>query len=153
MNRKLRVATLSLKNHSLLERNKGERLEGHKNIRQEVTEMKKEYIKPFAWGMGIGAIVLLIVIFSAGWVVTSGSADAKADKMVQDAVIDRLVPICVQQFLEDPKKEERLKELREVDYWKRGEYVEKQGWATMPGEKDPDREVAEACARWVLELE
>ena len=44
---------------------------------EESTQMKKEYIKPFVWGSAVGAIVLLIVIFSAGWVVTSGSAQLK----------------------------------------------------------------------------
>jgi hypothetical protein len=47
--------------------------------------MKKEEIKPFAWGMGIGAIVLLIVVFSAGWVVTSGSAQLKAQAIAASA--------------------------------------------------------------------
>jgi len=28
--------------------------------------------------------------------------------------------------------------------------VQKQGWATMPGEKEPDRNVAEACAKLLL---
>jgi len=115
--------------------------------------MKKEYLKPFVLGMGVGAIVLLIVIFSAGWVVTSGSAKAEAEKMVKEDLVNRLAPICVQQFMKDPNKEERLKELKELDYWRRGEYVEKQGWATMPGEKEPDRSVAEECARRIVELE
>jgi len=115
--------------------------------------MKKEYIKPFAWGIVVGAVVLLIVIFSAGWVVTSGSAKAKAEKMAQDAIVDRLAPICVEQFLKDSKKKERLKELKDIDSWKRGEYVEKQGWATMLGEKKPDSKVAEECARRIMELE
>jgi len=115
--------------------------------------MKKEYVKPFAWGVVVGAIVLLIVIFSTGWVVTSGSAKSKTEKMAQDAVVDRLAPICVEQFLKDPKKEERLKELKETDSWKRSEYVEKQGWATMPGDKGPDSKVAEECARRIMELE
>jgi len=114
--------------------------------------MKKEYIKPFAMGMVVGAIVLLIVIFSAGWVVTSGSAKAKAEKTAQHAVVNRMAPICVEQFLKDPNKEERLKELKNIDSWKRGEYVEKQGWATMPGEKEPDSKVAEECARRIMEL-
>ena len=52
--------------------------------------MKKQDIKPFAWGLGVGAIVMLIVIFSAGWVVTSGSAKANAKKISADAVVDRL---------------------------------------------------------------
>jgi len=64
--------------------------------------------------MGVGAIVLLIVIFSAGWVVTSGSAQAKAEEMAEDAVLDRLAPICVVQFMQDPNKKERLKELKEL---------------------------------------
>ena len=113
--------------------------------------MKKEYIKPFVWGMVVGAIVLLIVIFSAGWVVTSGSAKAKAEEMAKDAVVNRLAPICVEQYLQDPKKEERLKELKNIDSWKRGEYVQKQGWATMPGEKEPDSKVADECARRLVE--
>jgi len=115
--------------------------------------MKKEYVKPFAWGLAVGAIVLLIVIFSTGWVVTSGSAKAKAEEMAREAVVNRLAPICVEQFLKDPNKKERLKELKNVDSWKRGEYVEKQGWATMPGEKEPDGKVAEECARRLGELE
>jgi len=113
--------------------------------------MKKEYIKPFIWGMVVGAIVLLIVIFSTGWVVTSGSAKAKAEEMAKDAVVNRLAPICVEKYLKDPNKEERLKELKNIDSWKRGEYVQKQGWATMPGEKEPDSKVADECAKRLVE--
>jgi len=115
--------------------------------------MRKEYIKPFVWGMVVGAIVLLIVIFSTGWVVTSGSAQAKAEEMAKQAVVDRLAPICVAQFQQDPNREERLKELKGLDSWKRGDYVKEQGWATMPGEKEPDSKVTEECARRLMELE
>lgn len=114
--------------------------------------MKREQIKPFAWGIAVGAIVLLIVVFSAGWVVTSGSAQLKAKTMATDAVIDRLAPISIAQFMKDPNREMRLKELKELDYWKRGEYVQKQGWATMPGEKEADSTVAAECARRLVEL-
>ena len=55
--------------------------------------MKKEYIKPFVWDMVLGANVLLIVIFWAGWVVcVNGTAQAKAE----EAVIDQLAAICVE---------------------------------------------------------
>jgi hypothetical protein len=114
--------------------------------------MKKEYIRPFLWGSAVGAIVLLIVIFSAGWVVTSGSAQMKAKEMVASAVMNRLAPISIAQFMEDPNKEERLADLKKLDYWKRGEYVQKQGWATMPGEKEADGGVADECARRLVEL-
>ena len=114
--------------------------------------MKKEMIKPFVWGMVVGAIVLLIVIFSAGWVVTSGSAQAKAEEMAEKAVVDHLAPICVAQFLKDPNREERLKELKEKSSWERGDYVKKTGWATMPGAESAARGVADECARRLMEL-
>ena len=115
-------------------------------------KMKKEYIKPFAWGMAVGAVVLLIVIFSAGWVVTSNSAKAMAQEISENAVLDRLAPISVAQFMQDPNRKERLKELKEIDSWKRGEYVQKQGWAIMPGEKESDWNVANECANRIVDL-
>ena len=118
-------------------------------------KMKKEYIKPFALGLGVGAIVLLIVIFSAGWVVTSGSAKADAKAMATDAVMNRLAPIAVAQFMEDPNKEERLKEMKKLDSWgqnSKSDYVQKQGWATMPGDKKPDGQVADEVARRLTDL-
>ena len=114
--------------------------------------MKKEMIKPFIWGMVVGVIVLLIVIFSAGWVVTSGSAQAKAEEMAEKAVVDQLAPICVVQFQQDPNREERLKELKEKSYWERGDYVKESGWATMPGAESPARGVADECASRLMEL-
>ena len=114
--------------------------------------MKKEYIRPFLWGSAVGAIVLLIVIFSAGWVVTSGSSQLKAKEMAASAVMNRLAPISIAQFMGDPNKEERLADLKKLDYWKRGEYVQKQGWATMPGEKEADGGLADECARRLVEL-
>ena len=118
--------------------------------------MKKEYIKPFAWGMGVGAIVLLIVIFATGWVMTSSSAEAKAEEMVAEAVLDRLAPIAIIQFMQDPNKEEHLKELKKLEFYgnpNRSDYVQKQGWATMPGEKEPDIRVADEVARRIMALE
>lgn len=117
--------------------------------------MKREQIKPFAWGMAVGAIVLLIVVFSAGWVVTSGTAKAEAKTMATNAVMDRLAPIAVAQFMQDPNKEERLKEMKKLESWganNRSDYVQEQGWATMPGEKKPDRDVADEIARRLMDL-
>jgi hypothetical protein len=117
--------------------------------------MKKQDIKPFAWGLGVGAVVLLIVIFSAGWVVTSGSAEDKAEAMAKGAVMNRLAPIAVAQFMLDPNKEDRLNELKELKTYgenSRSKYVQKQGWATMPGEKDPDVQVADEAVKRLMDL-
>jgi hypothetical protein len=69
--------------------------------------------------------------------------------------MDRLAPIAVAQFMQDPEKEMRLAEMKKLDSWgenSRSDYVEKQGWATMPGEKEPDGQVADEVARRLMDL-
>ena len=111
----------------------------------------KEKIKLVAWGAIGGAIVLAIIGFAWGGWVTGGTAQEMAKKMADEAVVDRLAPICVAQFQQDPNKEKRLKELKKLDSWKRGDYVKKQGWATIPSEKEPDSKVVDECARRLVE--
>ena len=62
--------------------------------------------------------------------------------------MNRLAPIAIAQFMQDPNKEERLKELKKLEFWgenSKSDYVQKQGWATMPGASQPNRRVATAC--------
>jgi hypothetical protein len=70
--------------------------------------------------------------------------------MADDAVVKRLAPICVIQFKQAPGKDQKLKELEATGSWQRSEYVEKQGWATMPGEEKPDSNVASECVRLLM---
>jgi hypothetical protein len=48
--------------------------------------------------------------------------------------------------MKQPNHEEKLKELGELDYWKRDEFIEKGGWDKMPGQEKADSAVASACA-------
>lgn len=114
--------------------------------------MKKEEIKPFAWGAVVGAIALPALIFAMGWAVTAGSARENAEDMATKAMIDSLAPICVAQVPEGVDKDPQMKELKAMDYWKRGDYVKKKGWATMPGSESSDGKVAEECARLLVDL-
>ncbi len=118
----------------------------------EVTKMKKEWIQTFIGGMAVGAVVLLIIIFSAGWVVTQSSAREQAEQKVEETVLDKLVPICVAQFQQDPNKDQKLKELKQKDSWKQGDYVKEQGWATMPGSKNPEKNICDECVKRILGL-
>lgn len=117
--------------------------------------VRKESIIPFIWGGVVCMIILLIVIFSADWVVTSGSAQRNAEEMAEQAVIDQLAPICVLQFNQDSEKDKKLKELEELSIWgtKREEFVEEQGWATMPGSEVPVDGVAKECANRLVKIE
>lgn len=115
--------------------------------------MTKEMIKPFAWGLVAGAIVLLIVVFATGWVTTSSSAKQMAEEKAEEAVTDKLASICVFQFNQDPQKSKKLEELEGVSSWQQEDFVEEQGWATMPGSDSPASGVAEKCAEQILMLE
>ncbi len=115
-------------------------------------QMNWEKITPGLWGAVGGAIVLAIVGFAWGGWVTGGTAQKMAEEMAEDAVVARLAPICVEQFNQDSEKDQKLKELTEESSWKRGDYVEKQGWATMPSEKKTDSKVAEKCADMLMQL-
>jgi hypothetical protein len=104
-------------------------------------------------GFAVLAIVLtLIVGFNWGGWVTGGSAQDMAVKSGKDAVIQRLAPICVYQFDQDPEKDQKLTELKDISTYKRRAYIEEQGWATMPGEEKADRQVADACAKLLMQV-
>jgi hypothetical protein len=115
--------------------------------------MKKEYIKPFVWGLVVSAVLTMIIGFAWGGWVTGSTAQRTVEEATEKAVVDRLAPICVLQFSQDPEKGKKLQELKEISSYQRGDYVEKQGWATMPGEKKPDNKVANECANRLAELE
>lgn len=99
------------------------------------------------WSLLAASILTMIVGFNWGGWVTGGTAQKMADLSAKNAVIQRLAPMCVDQFNQDPEKAQKLSELKEMSVYKRGGYVEKQGWATMAGEAKADRQVAEACAK------
>ena len=102
------------------------------------------------WCCVASVVLTMIVGFSWGGWVTGGTARTTAETMAHDAVIARLAPICVLQSGRDPAKAVKLVALKEESSWQRGEYVGKQGWATMPGEKEPDSRVAQACAALLM---
>ncbi len=114
--------------------------------------MKWEKIKIGLWSALGGAIVLAIIGFGWGGWVTGGIAQGMAEEMAEDAVVNRLAPFCVTQFNQDSEKDQKLKKLKETNAWNRGDYIEKQGWATMPGEEKPDSKVADECAKLLMQI-
>ena len=102
------------------------------------------------WSWVASVVLTMIIGFAWGGWVTGGTAQKMAEVMAEDAVVKRLAPICVIQFNQDPQKDQKLKELKETSSWQRGDYVTKQGWATMPGEEKPDSKVADECARLLM---
>ena len=54
--------------------------------------------------------------------------------------------ICVDNFKHSPDAEANLASLTKIESYSRHTFIEKGGWATMPGSKEPDQAVAQACA-------
>ena len=104
------------------------------------------------WSCVVSIVATMIVGFTWGGWVTGGTARRMAEVRGEEAVVKRLAPICVVRFNQDPLKTQKLKDLRTTNTWEQVEYVQKQGWATMPGEQEPERRVAEECGKLLLSL-
>lgn len=102
------------------------------------------------WSWVISIVLTMIIGFAWGGWVTKKAAQSMAEKMAQEAVVKRLAPMCVIQFNQDAGKGQKLVELKATSTWSRSDYVQKQGWATMPGEEKPDRNVADECAKLLI---
>jgi hypothetical protein len=100
------------------------------------------------WSLVVTILLTMSSGFNWGGWVTGGTAQ----KMTNDAVVHRLSSICVAQFNYDPQKDQKLTELKETTSYQRDDYVKEQGWATMPGEDEPDRNVADACAKQLTRI-
>ena len=98
-------------------------------------------VKYGVWSLIVGAVVAMIIGFGwGGW-----STAATTQKISEEAVMASQAAICVAQFIKEPNHEEKLKELGELDSWKRAEFVEKKGWDKMPGQEKAGYGVSRAC--------
>jgi len=102
--------------------------------------------KPWIQGIVVGAIATAIVGFSWGGWVTGGSSDKRAAVAAHDATVVALASICADRFRAQADSPAKLVELSKVSSWDRGNFIEKSGFALMPGSKTADSDVARACA-------
>jgi hypothetical protein len=104
--------------------------------------------KPALWGVASGAVALAIVGFTWGGWVTGGKAETDATQRANAAVVVALAPVCVEKFQHTADVSANLAALKKVDSWSQGAFVEKGGWATVPGSNSPAQlsAVASACA-------
>jgi hypothetical protein len=108
-----------------------------------------EWLKPGLYGAACGAIALAIVGFSWGGWVTGGKASNMASEQARTDVVAALSLICIEQAKSDPHMTDRIAALKAVSSYNRGDLVMKNGWATMPGTTEANRQVANACAEKV----
>lgn len=105
--------------------------------------------KTLTFWICVGTSVLTMVVgFNWGGWVTAGTANTMAETLVST----RMAPICLAQFKQDPAKDQKLQGFKETSTWGRSDYVGKQGWATMPGEKEPNSKVSDECAKLITPM-
>ncbi|HET7714528.1 MAG TPA: hypothetical protein VFK86_02770 [Bauldia sp.] len=106
----------------------------------------RQDIKPALWGAAGGAVLLALVGFAWGGWQTAASARGKSDVNANTAVVGVLAPICAVQFRQQINADAKLTELKALKSYEQPGFIEKGGWATMPGSEGPLTGVASACA-------
>jgi hypothetical protein len=102
--------------------------------------------KPWIQGAIVGAIAAAVIGFTWGGWVTGGSSDKRAAVAAHDATVAALASICVERFRAQGDAAVKLGELSKVSSWDRGGFIERSGFALMPGSTTADSDVARACA-------
>jgi hypothetical protein len=97
-------------------------------------------------GAAVGVVATLVVGFGWGGWMLGGSAKTLAESRANSAVAAAVAPICVEQFQHSADASANLTALKKVDTWEQAGFVEKGGWAVMPGSKTVDDGVPQACA-------
>lgn len=103
-------------------------------------------ISTLIWSAVGGAVLCAVVGFTWGGWVTGGTARKDSAEAVRDAIVVALAPICVDRFKRQDDAATKISELSKASTWDRGNVIAKSGFATMPGAKDADTDVARACA-------
>ena len=98
-------------------------------------------------GAAAGAGVAMIVGFGSGGWTFGSNVEKVANERAGAATVAALAPICVDQFRAAVNASENLGALSKSSYsWDRDVFIEKGGWAIMPGSDMANPAVAKACA-------
>ena len=107
----------------------------------------KESIKPAIWGLVCGGIATMVVGFSWGGWITTGTAGQMEKASAKEAVVLAFTPLCV--AMAEPQLA-KLAELKELSSWKHNDFVADAGWVdNVSAEYRSD--VAGVCASTLIE--
>jgi hypothetical protein len=104
-------------------------------------------------GAAVGAVATMFIGFYWGGWVTGNTAKETAQKAAISTLVSALAPICVDKFEHSANAATNMSELKKVSSWQQGAFIEKGGWAKMPGSDTANSAVAEACATMLGNLQ
>jgi hypothetical protein len=102
------------------------------------------------WSCVASAVLVIVIGFAWGGWVTGGTSAERVSNAVQDARADLAAAICVGRFRRSPDAAAQYASLKDASFWKRDDIVEKNGWANLPGLKEPVEDSASRCAERIL---
>jgi hypothetical protein len=114
--------------------------------------LQGDSLKRLLQGAAAGAIATLVIGFNWGGWVTGGTAKDMTQKSSTAAVIEALSPICVDKFQRSTEAAANMTELKKVSSYQQGSFIEKGGWATLPGSDAANSSVAQASANMLSSL-
>ena len=114
-------------------------------------QMHVSWLKPAAWGVVGGAIATMIIGFSWGGWTTGSTAERMATERSNSTLVVALTPSCVASFMQQPGSTAKLAAFKKIDSsWEQRQFIEKGGWATPDGVKEPNAGLATSCAEALL---
>jgi hypothetical protein len=105
---------------------------------QNLAWYQGESLKRLLQGAAVGVVATLAIGFGWGGWMLGSSAKTLADSTANNAVVAAIAPICVDQFQRSAEAANNLTALKKTDAWQQATFVEKGGWAMMPGSKAVD---------------
>jgi hypothetical protein len=91
-------------------------------------------------------MTILLGFGEAGWQ-TRGSTAKMVSDAASNAKTQLAASICVNRFNQATDAASQLVALRKTEFWQRSEFIEKRGWATLPGTSAPVSGAADLCAQ------
>jgi hypothetical protein len=115
--------------------------------------LQGESLKRLVQGAFIGFLATVVIGFNWGGWTLGSTAKQLAEKSAITGAIAALAPICVDKFQRASGAAANLAELKKVSSsWEQRSFVEKGGWATLPGSDSANSAVAQACANMLDSL-
>ena len=114
--------------------------------------LRGESLKRLLQGAVVGVAATLVVGFGYAGFTLGSTAQTMADAAANNAVIAAMAPICVDQFQRAAGASDNLTTLKKTGSWEQAAFVEKGGWAVMPGSNAVESGVTQACAALLANL-
>ena len=120
---------------------------GKRGISQRWDELQPSKTM-LAWACAGSIAATLVVGFTWGGWVTGGTAQDMAGKAGDEARGQLASVVCAESFMAAPDAAVQLVALKELSgSYQQRQFVEKGGWAVMPGKDSPDRRAVDLCTR------